>query len=207
MMDDANPLVPSPFNNSNLKVKERTPFNQVMTCKASNMQRLVQLVQRVVQKSCRTACQIFCCPLDALLCEKVTFCPVQPHQPTGAKTTQLALQNPPSTILIVNISNSTLIDCVIGNDTYQSAVAESQPLMQESERQRHGQARCSCSRGQQGAAQTSAPPRPPPGPPLQSSQPQSITIHSSRLNYVIIGDNNYMHAVQTHSTETEVPHV
>ncbi|KAF1387418.1 hypothetical protein PFLUV_G00078480 [Perca fluviatilis] len=205
-MDDSDPLAPSPFSNSNSKVKERTPFNQVMTFKASNMQRLVQVVQRVVQKSCRTACQMFCCPLDTLLCEKVTFCPAQPHQPTGDRTTQLALQNPPSTILIVNISNSTLIDCVIGNDTYQSAVAESQPLMQESERQRHDQARCSCSRGQQGAAQTSAPPPPPPppGPPLPSAQPRSINIYSSRLNCVIIGDNNYMHAEQTHSTVTEV---
>ncbi|XP_032373671.1 uncharacterized protein LOC116690673 [Etheostoma spectabile] len=204
MMDDSDPLAPSRFNDSKLKVVEKTPFNQVMTCKASNIQRLVQVVQRVVQKSCRTACQMFCCPLDTLLCEKVTCCPGEPHQPTGDQTTQLALQNPPSTILIVNISNSTLIDCVIGNDAYRSAVAESQPLMQEPERRRHDPARCSCSRGQQGAAQTSAPPPPPPPPPLPSAQPRSINIHSSRLNCVIIGDNNYMHAEQTYSTDTEV---
>lgn len=47
-----------------------------------------------------------------------------------------ALQSPPSTILIVNISNSTLIDCVIGNGT--RPVAECQPLMQETERHMKG---------------------------------------------------------------------
>lgn len=51
--------------------------------------------------------------------------------------THLALRSLPSTILIVNISNSTLIDCVIGNKAYPSTVAETQPLMQKSERQMH----------------------------------------------------------------------
>lgn len=50
--------------------------------------------------------------------------------------TAMALQSPPSTILIVNISNSTLIDCVIGNGTH--TVAECQPLMQETERHMKG---------------------------------------------------------------------
>lgn len=58
------------------------------------------------------------------------------------------------------------------------------------------QARCSYGCGQQGQAQTT--PAPPP-----SAEPPSITIHSSQLNCVIIGDNNYMHADQSHSTEAE----
>ncbi|KAK9513293.1 hypothetical protein VZT92_026838 [Zoarces viviparus] len=174
--------------------KVKKPFNQMMSCKTSNMQGFMHVVQRVAQKSCSRARQ---------LCEKVTCC----HQPEEDTTTQVALQNPPSTILIVNISNSTLIDCVIGNDTYPTAVAESQPLMRESELQMQG--RCSCSCGQQGAAQsstTAAPPPPPPPPlcpPLPSADSPSINIHSSHLNCVIIGDNNYMQAEQTHSTETE----
>ncbi|XP_075952748.1 uncharacterized protein LOC142955188 [Anarhichas minor] len=173
----------------------------MMSCKTSNMQRIMQGIIQVVQKSCSRARQLFCCPMSALLCEKVTCC----HQPEEDKTTQVALQNPPSTILIVNISNSTLIDCVIGNDTYPTAVAESQPLMRESELQMQG--RCSCSCGQQGAAQTSTTPPPPLCPPLPSADSPSINIHSSHLNCVIIGDNNYMHAEQTHSTETEEPQV
>ncbi|KAG7240663.1 hypothetical protein INR49_026718 [Caranx melampygus] len=59
--------------------------------------------------------------------------------------TPVAPWNPPSTILIVNISNSTLIDCVIGNDTYPSTVAESQPLMQEPQHHVHDHLRCSYS--------------------------------------------------------------
>lgn len=52
--------------------------------------------------------------------------------------THIALRSLPSTILIVNINNSTLIDCVIGNDTFPPVVAESQPLMQQFELQMHG---------------------------------------------------------------------
>lgn len=48
---------------------------QVMTCKVASMHRLMQTVQRMAQKSCRRACQLFCCPLDTLLCENVTCCP------------------------------------------------------------------------------------------------------------------------------------
>ncbi|KAI3361452.1 hypothetical protein L3Q82_013622, partial [Scortum barcoo] len=111
---------------------------QVMTCKAPNLQRIIQVVQRVAQKSCRRACELFCCPLDALLPEQAVCWTAQSHQPTEDKTTQaVTLRTLPSTILIVNISNSTLIDCVIGNDTYTSAVAESQPLMQGPKLQMH----------------------------------------------------------------------
>ncbi|XP_022609268.1 WASH complex subunit 1-like [Seriola dumerili] len=197
-----------PFNNSTFTaMKEITPLNQVMTFKAFNMQRVIQVVQRVAQKSCRRACQLFCCPLDILWCQKVTCCSAQNHQLTEDKTTQVALRSPPSTILIVNISNSTLIDCVIGNDTYPSAVAESQPLMQDSRLHMHDQMRSSYSHGQQGAARTSPPPPPPPPPlyPLPPEEPPSISIHGSHLNCVIIGDNNYMHAEQIHPTETEEP--
>ncbi|XP_068425364.1 uncharacterized protein si:dkey-29h14.10 [Clinocottus analis] len=168
------------------------------SCKSSNMQRVIQVAQRVAQKTCIRACQLFCCPIDALLCEKVTCS----HQTTDNKTTQVALQNPASTILILNISNSTLIDCVIGNDSYPSAVAESQPLMRESELQLQGRYSCSC--GQQGAANTSTTAAPPPlCPPLPPAECPRVNIHNSHLNCVIIGDNNYMQAEQTHSTETE----
>ncbi|XP_070768825.1 uncharacterized protein [Enoplosus armatus] len=177
-------------------MKESTPFNQAVTCKAFSMLRIIQVMQRVAQKSCRRACQLFCCPLDTMLCEKVTCCPAQ-NQPTEDKTTQVALRSLPSTILIVNISNSTLIDCVIGSDAYPSTVAESQPLMHGAKLQMHDQARCSCSHGQQRAAHTSAPPPPPPPPLLPSAEPPSINIQSSHLNCVIIGDNNYMCAEQS----------
>ncbi|XP_071325793.1 uncharacterized protein [Trachinotus anak] len=177
-----------------------------MTFKASNVQRVIQVVQKMAQKSCLRALQLFCCPLDTLWCRQVAYCPAQTHQLAEDKTTQVAIRSPPSTILIVNISNSTLIDCVIGNDTYPSAVAENQPLMQKSALHTHDPMRCSYSHGQQGAAQTSPCPPPPPAPlcpPLPPEEPPSINIFSSHLNCVIIGDNNYMHAEQVHPTETE----
>ncbi|XP_033971474.1 uncharacterized protein si:dkey-29h14.10 isoform X2 [Trematomus bernacchii] len=149
------------------------------------MQKVFQSVQRVAQKSCGRACEMFCCTSDTPMCEKVPCC------------TESRL-NPPSTILIVNISNSTLMDCVIGNGTYQSMVADSQPLMRHAGLQMHDQ-RCSCSRGQQGAEQTS----PPLCPPLPTAEPLNVNIQRSNLNCVIIGDNNYMQAEP--STETEEP--
>ncbi|KAE8288418.1 hypothetical protein D5F01_LYC12289 [Larimichthys crocea] len=201
-MDTSDPLALHLLNNSSvIKGKEKTPvFSPVMSCKASNMQRIMQVVHRVAQKSCRMVCQMLCCPLDNLLCDKVACCPAQNHQAKEDKTTQVTAWNPPSTILIVNISNSTLIDCVIGNDNYPSVVAQSQPLMQESDFHMHDQATCSCSYGQQGAALASL-------PPLPSAEPPSINIDSSHLNCVIIGDNNYMHAEQIHSNETDEPQV
>ncbi|KAK2844145.1 hypothetical protein Q5P01_010804 [Channa striata] len=148
-MSDSDPLPLSPVNNNSFtKMKGGYALNQVMTFKVSNMQRIMHMMQRMAQKSCRRAFQLFCCPIDTLLCEKAAWIPAQEHQPTEAKSTQVALRNPPSTILIVNISNSTLIDCVIGNDTYPSAVAESQPLVQEPELHLHDHMRCNCNHGQ-----------------------------------------------------------
>lgn len=50
----------------------------------------------------------------------------------------VAVRNSASTILILNISNSTLIDCVIGSDNYPCAVAEARPLMREPQPQMQG---------------------------------------------------------------------
>ncbi|XP_036930707.1 uncharacterized protein LOC119006284 [Acanthopagrus latus] len=199
-MHNSDPLSLSPLraDNSQLTtVKERSTLSQVIRCKAASMERILQLVHRVAQKSCIRACELFCCPIDTVLYEKVTCCSARTQQTMDAKTAQaLAIRSPPSTILIVNICNSTLIDCVIGNDTYPSVMAESQPLMTEPQFHMHDLARCSYSCGQQGPAQTTP-------APLPSAEPPHINIHSSRLNCVIFGDNNYMHADQSHSTEAE----
>ncbi|XP_034467267.1 uncharacterized protein si:dkey-29h14.10 [Hippoglossus hippoglossus] len=180
-------------------MKQRA-LQPVMPVKAFNMQRVVQVVQVAAQKSCRRACELFCFPLDTMLCENVTCCPAQNHQQKEDKTTQVALPSPPSTILIVNISNSTLVDCVIGNNTYRTGVAESQPLMQKPELHMHDQ-RCSCNHGQQRTEHTSPLPAPLPHGPVSPEQPPNIHIHSSHLNCVIIGDNNYMHAEQIHQCD------
>lgn len=164
-------------------------MTQVATSKASSLPRILQVMQTAAEKSCVRACQLFCLPL----CDRFTWCSaptLQPQEEKNIPETE-TLRNPPSTIMIVNISNSTLIDCVIG-DSIPSAVAECDPLIQGYELQKHAQARCSCSHGQQGEAQTNPPP-PPPCPSVPSGKHPNISIHSSRLNYVIIGDNNNMH--------------
>lgn len=50
---------------------------QVKTLKVSGLDRFIQVVHRVVQKSCRTACQLLCCPIDRMLCHRpsYTYCP------------------------------------------------------------------------------------------------------------------------------------
>ncbi|XP_035765441.1 uncharacterized protein si:dkey-29h14.10 [Neolamprologus brichardi] len=187
-MDSTDPLPLSPFiNNSFAKTKEGSLLNQVMPSKTSTVATVIQVVQRVVQNSCIRACQLLCLPFDPVMCEKVTCCSAETHQPKENKNIQaMALQSPPSTILIVNISNSTLIDCVIGNGT--RPVVECQPLMQETERHMKGQMRFSCYGGKQESAQDAALP-----PLLPSEEHPSISIHSSHVSYTIIGDNNSMH--------------
>ncbi|KAG7474438.1 hypothetical protein JOB18_008752 [Solea senegalensis] len=165
------------------------PLNKVMTAKASIMQRLNQAVQEVAEKCFRRACKLFCCPLRILSCEELTFCSAQNHQQTEDKTTQVALHSPPSTILIVNISNSTLINCVIGYDNYPSAVTESQPLMHEPDHLVPNEMQCSDSCGHQRA--------PEPPPPLPPAETPSISIVGSSLSGVIIGDSNYMNVEYT----------
>ncbi|XP_008290579.1 uncharacterized protein LOC103365025 [Stegastes partitus] len=202
MMSKSDPHAPRPFNDRNIeKMKERTPLNQVVTYKSNSMQRIVQVMHRMAQKSFISACQLFCLPLKPLSCEKVMCFPTPTDQPKEDTNTQVALRSPPSTVLILNISNSTLIDCVIGNETYPSTVTERQPLIHESKLHVHDQLRCSCSCGQQEAAQTASPPPSPPPPPLWPPPPSaehlSVSIHSSHLNCVIIGDDNYMHAEQS----------
>ncbi|XP_030012904.1 uncharacterized protein LOC115434910 [Sphaeramia orbicularis] len=204
-MDKSEYLTPNPLKHSSLTmVKETTTTtsNQMMSYKAFSMQRIIQMVHSMVERSCRRACQFLCCPLNNMLCDKFICCPDQDHhQPPGEKTAQETVPpwSPQSTILIVNISNSTLIDCVIGNDAFPSTVAESQPLMQRTE---DDETRCSCSHRPQGAAQTNTPP--PESFPLLPSEQANIQIHNSSLSCVIIGDNNYMQVEQSNLSDEEL---
>ncbi|XP_029360963.1 uncharacterized protein LOC115045428 [Echeneis naucrates] len=198
-MDSPDPL---PLFDPFTAIKEKTPMNQVLSFKVSSMHRVIQVIHRLAQKSCRRACQLFCCPIDTLPWDQ--YCPAKSPQVTEDKTTQVVRLSPPSTILILNINNSTLIDCAIGNEAYSSSVTESQLLMQNSVFHLHDKLRSSCNHGQQGTAQ--APSSPLPLPHCRLSSPEenpSINIIDSHLSCVIIGDNNYMHTEQIHPTEIE----
>ncbi|XP_076006430.1 uncharacterized protein LOC143000858 isoform X3 [Genypterus blacodes] len=147
------------------KMKSTAPFNQAMTCKNSVLD--LQKVLQVMLRKGRKICQLFCSSLESLLCER--FAAVLICRPLENKTSQVGLHTPPPTILIINISNSTLTDCTFGNDAYPSSVVESQPLMQESQRQMQA----------------------------ESQNVATIQISDSHLNYVIIGNNNFMHVEET----------
>ncbi|KAJ0065949.1 hypothetical protein NL108_000204 [Boleophthalmus pectinirostris] len=160
------------------KVTDRHEHNQIMGYKAFSMSTLVRTMQRMVEKNCRRACQLLCCSIDNLMCDRLTICPGKKEEghTEEVPVAATAAWSPPSTILIVNISNSTLIDCVIGNETCPPTVAEKQPLMQGNIHDVHG--------------------------PSNFSLP-SIQISSSNLSCVIIGDNNYMQVEQTVPSEEE----
>lgn len=188
MIEDTCPPKAAVCNNN---MKDRQELNQqVLSYKVFNMSRLVQIMHRMVEKGCRRVRQFLCCSMDKLLCDRVTLCSVydQKDQQHAEETTPAAPWSPPSTILIVNISNSTLIDCVIGNETYPPAVAEKQPLIQGTKQEMHDHNRRNYSLQ---------------GSPAPTSLPPSIQIDSSNLSCVIIGDNNYMQVEQSPPSEEE----
>ncbi|KAJ8353864.1 hypothetical protein SKAU_G00214310 [Synaphobranchus kaupii] len=91
---------------------------------------------------------------------------------------------------IINIHHSTLNNCIFGSNNGQHINADRQyPPSYSPERLRHEAERCSCSCGQQGPAQS-------------FSAPQSLQVHSSDMEYVIIGDNNTL-TVETVGQEEE----
>ncbi|KAM4632833.1 uncharacterized protein ACJ7VT_013472 [Polymixia lowei] len=155
----------------------KTPF-----IRPSDMEKVIQVLQMVLRKA-RSVCQLFYSSLG-------TCGPsAQTHQLLEDKPTQTWLLPPPATTLIININNSTLTSCIIGNSNYSSATLDNQPLLQGAGLQMHELTKCSCQCGHQVAAQTTVPP--------PSPDPLGIHIHSSHLNCVVIGDNNSMQVDQT----------
>ncbi|XP_032413754.1 uncharacterized protein LOC116716902 [Xiphophorus hellerii] len=178
---------PSSATDNNLtKIIERAPTTQVMTFKGFSMQKLFQVMQAVAMRSCSKACQFFCLPAV----EKRNDSPDQTLHRREEKNAQDRLTSPPPTVLIINISNSTMVNCVIG-DSHPSAAAERRPLMEDSEQQKAVEVSCSCCQSLQEAAQAA-----PSEPPHPLPAHQNIIIHSSCLSNVIVGDNNYMHVQQ-----------
>ncbi|KAM4735737.1 uncharacterized protein FYW61_006151 isoform 1-T1 [Anableps anableps] len=175
----------SKADNNLAKIIETAP-TRVMMFKGFSMQRLIQVMQAVALRSCSRACQFFCLPGV----EKRKCSPDRTLLLREEKNAQDRLASPPSTVLIVNISNSTMINCVIG-DSRPSAAAERRPLMEESQLQKAVEVSCSCCQSRQEAAQ--AAPSESPHPPAEHL---NITIHGSCLNNVIVGDNNYLHVQQ-----------
>ncbi|CAL1610530.1 unnamed protein product [Knipowitschia caucasica] len=168
------------------KVKNQHEHTKVISQKAFTTSTLVQTFLKVVKQSIWSSCQLLCCSIDDLQWDRRVLCSWclgkhgQGHTGKLCTTAEAAAWNPPSNILIVNISNSTLTECVIGNETTLPTVTEKQPLKQRNIWDLHS----SKSRG---------PPR--------------ILIDNSNLSFVIFGDNNYMHVQPTEARdESEEDH-
>lgn len=76
---------------------------QVMTCKADSMDRFLQVVHSVVLKSCRRVSQLFCCPLDSLLDDKLTRWP--------GENTLWKIQRPHCWCLCLQMPQKKVTDC------------------------------------------------------------------------------------------------
>ncbi|XP_056143077.1 uncharacterized protein si:dkey-29h14.10 [Lampris incognitus] len=143
------------------------------------MHRLIPLLQTVLDNG-RKACQLFCGNLETFR----LFYRDYTAQPELLEDSPSQVQTLTSTTLIINISNSTLSDCVIGNVSFPAAVVDKEPLMMGSELHMHASMTCNCSCKHQMAANTSV--------PLLSEELHRVCIQDSHLNCVIIGDNNSM---------------
>ncbi|KPP64934.1 hypothetical protein Z043_116679, partial [Scleropages formosus] len=140
---------------------------QVVRSQPTDLQKASQLLQMVLRKGSEV-CQQFYQALerfDPRLFEKVTGSP----DAQGAVPTY-----------IVNIHNSTLTNCIIGNNNGQSVSRDQQcppPQGAEPPGSAEEDARGTCTCGHTGAEQV-------------VTAPPSLLVHSSNLEYVIIGDSN-----------------
>ncbi|KAM9724263.1 uncharacterized protein ACNS7B_019397 [Menidia menidia] len=198
MMDDAGDPTDKTFGSDNVAtMKENSHGTQVMTLKA-NVSRIIRVMQAVAQKSFVKTCQLLCLPLGS---QPSRFSALIPRSREDKNTEALhadfpqaeTLKNTPSTIMIINISNSTLVDCVIG-DSNSTVVTERRPLLQEFDPQSHAQVRCCCRQDQHFDTPVAHPPPTSAYAQLPSEEHLNICIQSSNLSYAIIGDNNHLHA-------------
>lgn len=148
---------------------------QVIWSQPTDMEKAMKLVEIVMRKGCNT-CQLFYSSLE--ICSPSIF-----ERVTGL-TAQLPLdtsvpeRDNSTPTYIINIQNSTLSHCIIGNSNYHSVVTEQQPLLAPAQgKPAEG---CSCSCGHQMVVQTTPP------------EPQGIQVQGSYLKYVMVGDDNTM---------------
>ncbi|KAK7885982.1 hypothetical protein WMY93_025603 [Mugilogobius chulae] len=103
MADDS---CPNKANKDRFRLnKANDRHNQVKGHKAFNMSTLVRTMHRMVEKSCQRACQLLCCSIDNLLCDRLAICPGNKEQGQteelhAAAAAAIPAWNSPSTIMI-----------------------------------------------------------------------------------------------------------
>ncbi|XP_018618207.2 uncharacterized protein LOC108940477 [Scleropages formosus] len=158
---------------------------QVVRSQPTDLQKASQLLQMVLRKGSEV-CQQFYQALerfDPRLFEKVTGSPATcaaAETPCPVQHTLRTYAQGAVPTYIVNIHNSTLTNCIIGNNNGQSVSRDQQcppPQGAEPPGSAEEDARGTCTCGHTGAEQV-------------VTAPPSLLVHSSNLEYVIIGDSN-----------------
>ncbi|XP_023669866.2 uncharacterized protein [Paramormyrops kingsleyae] len=157
---------------------------QVIRSQPTDLQKTACFMQTLIRKG-RRACRLFYEALESLdpsLFEQVTGvqakCPIVATPcPLQDRTLPNEQSNAPT--YVVNIQNSTLVNCIIGskNDQYINSDQQGQLLQSFMESRQDVAAGNECVCCQMGAAQTAA-------------SSTDLQVHGSNLEYVIIGDKN-----------------
>ncbi|KAI1894169.1 hypothetical protein AGOR_G00113050 [Albula goreensis] len=171
--------------------------SEMILCQFTDLQEATKMMQTVINKG-KKAWQQFCKLLescDPLLCERVAgppaSDPVLENPLPSHNATQIGQQNVPPTLLVINIHDSILNNCIFGSNNGQHITTERQCVSpHSSESTRRGAGRCSCQCSQQGPAES-------------SPAPQNLQVHSSDLGYVVIGDNNTLIVDEVDEEEEE----
>lgn len=166
---------------------------QVVSSQATDMQKASKLMEIVIKKG-RSACSAFlrCLGIcDPKLYESVTGspAPLSHEDHHHSKDISFSEKQASITTCIINIHNSSLRHCIIGNNNQQCITCHQEPLLSQNgaindemeDDQRHDQLI-------------------PAQDPVSGSD---IHMESSHIEYVIIGDQNSMTVTETLNSDVE----
>ncbi|XP_052000626.1 uncharacterized protein si:dkey-29h14.10 [Xyrauchen texanus] len=165
---------------------------QVVTSQATDRQKASMLIQIVIKKG-RNACSLFFSCLgfcDPALYESVTGCPVHKSHEDHHHSEDIPLSEKqgPHPPCIINLQNSSLTNCIIGNNNSQCITCDQHCLLSQNDTINVDEMEDSQSHD-------------PIIPTQDTLSGNSINVKSSHLEYIIIGDHNSM--VVSNSSEAD----
>ncbi|XP_043116847.1 uncharacterized protein si:dkey-29h14.10 isoform X2 [Puntigrus tetrazona] len=170
---------------------------QVITSQPTDMQKASRLMQIVIKKG-QSACSLFFTCLgicDPVLYENVTGFPAQFNPEDHQHAEQIPLSEKLQfTPCIINIQNSSLTNCIIGNNNRQCITCDQHSLLAQNDASNVNEMPDTESRDQL--------------LPVQDTiSGNSVHMERSNIEYVIIGDHNSMTVTEysefEEDTETE----
>ncbi|XP_052473424.1 uncharacterized protein LOC128030011 isoform X1 [Carassius gibelio] len=166
---------------------------QVITSQPTDMQKASRLMQIVLKKG-QKACSAFLSCLgicDPVLYEKVTGFPAQFKQEDHQHFEEIPFSEKYQfTPCIINIQNSSLTNCIIGNNNSQCITCDQHNLFTQNDANNVNEVADSQSHDQR--------------IPVQDTlSGNSIHMERSNIEYVIIGDRNSMTVTETSEDEED----